>query len=370
VTRPTLLSDCDGAILRTLTVLPATLIERDPVLARALVAAARGRITIVTHAGAAGAVGRMSGAADTEMITVPDGTPLSHWAQDALLAFDDPGGVLLAPTQPSRSRGPARMLFERLAEAGFRVRSPEGIPARGGNLLAGGDRLLIGADEWRRWIEDGRLPAAFVAAAIDAARVPLVLHGGSGLSPGPSHIFAGPDGAEWTENTAPGVVERDSLQAIAHVDLAVTLLGAGPDGRPRAVVGDPRFAASLTGVAVSDGRGAGFDRIAAALGDAGFDVSRCPLPLLPEDDPARRRRTWSFLPYTNALVERTSANTVVRMPVWERFGGLDLAAVDRAAIRCFEAAGASVVPVAGLASLARGGGGLRCALKVVERGPG
>jgi hypothetical protein len=369
IPRPVLLSDCDGAIRHVVAVLPRSIVEGDRDLAAALVAATPGRLTLVTHAAAAAAAAALTRGRQAEILAVSDAAALGPWAQDALLAYDDPGGPRLAPTAPKGSRAPARVLFERLDAAGFAARTDEGLPARGGNLLAGGDRVLVGADEWRRWTGTADAPAAFFADEIDAIRAPLVVSGGSGLSPGPSRGFTGPDGTEWTENTAPGIVERGSLQPIAHVDLAVTLLGSGPDGRPRAVVGDLRLAAGLTGIAPPPGRAEGFDRIAAALHDQGFEVARCPLPLVPVDDAARRRRTWAFLPYPNALVERCGGALTVRLPVFGTLAGHDLAAADSAAVACFEAFGATVVPLPGLGPPALRGGGPRCALKVVERGP-
>jgi hypothetical protein len=363
-----LLSDRDGRITTVLACLPARLVEDEPSLAAALLAAPPGRLVVVTHERAVAAVRRLAVGRLLDLVACPDGTALTVWTQDALIAYDRPGGPLLGSAQRAGSPAPARALFDALARTGFATRD-DAVPVRCGNLLTAGPVVVIGADEWRRWSEETDSASTLFARHLDAGRSPVVVGGGAGLSPGPARLVRGPDGRDWLQDSAPGIVERDSLQAIAHVDLAVTLVGPDRHGRQQAVVGDPRRAATLAGTMAPEDRCAGFDRIADELSAAGFAVTRCPLPLVAEDDPARRRRALHFLPYSNALVETTKAGPRVHMPVWENFAGVDLTAVDRDAADTFRQLGTDVVPVRGLGPLARRGGALRCALKVLERGP-
>jgi hypothetical protein len=350
-----LLSDCEGPITTVLACLPAPMVDEEPALAAALLAAPPGDLIVVTHERAVAAVRGLAAGRTVDLVACPNGTPLTVWTQDALVAFDHPGGPLVGWSRRAGPRPPALALFECLAATGMPVRN-EALPVRCGNLLVAGSTVLVGADEWRRWSEETGNAGVYYGGRLDSGREPVVIGGGTGLSPGPARLVRGPDGCDWLEDSAPGVVERHSL---------------GPDrhGQQQAVVGDPRLAAELVGTLAPEDRCAGFDRIARDLAGASFAVTRCPLPLVPEEDPARRRRTWHFLPYPNALVDKTGTGTRVHMPVWESFAGIDLTTVDRCAADAFRQLGADVVPVRGLGPLARRGGALRCALKVLERGP-
>jgi hypothetical protein len=98
-----LLSDCDGHIATVLACLPAPVVDEEPTLAAALLAAPPGRLLVVTHERAVPAVSGLAAGRTVDLVVCPDETPLTVWTQDALVAFDHPAGPLIGR---SRRVGP------------------------------------------------------------------------------------------------------------------------------------------------------------------------------------------------------------------------------------------------------------------------
>ncbi|HUG61651.1 MAG TPA: hypothetical protein VMP03_07390 [Methylomirabilota bacterium] len=371
-----LIPSVEGAIDTLLLCLPAALVAGDAPIAEALLTtvAPNAHRIVVTHARAARTVSEIGAGNRMTILSCPDDTPLSVWSQDALISYSGPDDITLAPSAPAATGTPARRLFQRLADAGVASIHGEGLPARAGNLLVGDDFVLVGADEWRRWAAAGPgdngddAALAFFQTRIDAHRRPVVVGCGSGRSPGPSRRFKGPDGQRWRENREPGVVERGSLQPAYHTDLYATLAGRSEAGRSRVVVGDLTAAARSCGSAAPPDRAAEFDAVAAFLDTAGFDVTRCPLALIARDDPEHRQRHWFFASWNNALVEDAGrGGRRVFLPVYGDLGSIDLTAADECACAAWTSFGYQVVAIPGLHGLARMGGGLHCAAKVLRR---
>lgn len=281
----------------------------------------------------------------------PGDLSFSHWTQDAGIAVEEGGKPTLLISRlfdRAQDAEAARLLAE---AAGVGVIATD-LALDGGNILPVGDDILIGADTLG--LNAGALPG------LDAGRVVAL---GCGVGAHAETVSAAhlPDG--WRETRRVGVPEG-SAQPLFHIDLFVA-----PAGGQRVLVGCPRLGAEVLGLPLLDHADADrFDRVAATLTEAGYEVHRNPQPLIWMDDAGARLRTWYHLPVNNVLAEDCGPDhrrvwlPHFAEPPWEA-----LAAIDRANADLWRRLGFEVHPVPGLLALAENRGALRCLCKVVER---
>lgn len=233
----------------------------------------------------------------------------------------------------------------------------------GGNIIAAGNWLLIGADI----VTQTSCDPAKLARLIDPTRQPVVLSTKTPVEP---------EVTEPTDRPAPGWTHtlrwklgQVSRQPMFHIDLFVAPAGTADDGSPRFLVGCPRQAAEIIGHplwphAMADQ----FDEIATQLTDAGADVIRNPLPLIWKDHLENRHRTWFHLPVNNVLVEDLGpGGRTVWLPGFASPAWSELAEIDNQNAAIWSMLGYSVIRIPGMMPLAENLGSLRCMAKVIAR---
>lgn len=370
---PSLLSSVSGATSELLFSWPAGLLAADPSLPSVLFAAVPpdALTHVVTHARQQVAVenaARDAGRDQIRLHLVPDASPLSEWPQDAGLVLDR-GGVL-----PRRTGVPGRAVLAdaMLTAAGRGETPPVPVPA-GGNLLVGETVVLIGDDDWRVFASGcaamGLSASDGFTRWIDARRRPVPVGIDLPADAGRIRRFRGPDGRPWREASWPGLAGPATRQPLYHLDLFVALAGRAAPGEPeRAIVGDPAAAAGLGAAPADPARRAAFDTVAEQLATAGFAVHRVPLPLVPDDRPSGRERRWLHPSPLNGWVEGAGSPAArVTLPTY----GDDraLAAATEVAEDLWRSLGFAVRRTGDLRSLARRGGGLNCASRILARVP-
>jgi len=343
----TLLPGSSGSIERLLLVCPAFAV-RDFSLSFLNFIARRppAQLTVVVHESAAATVRSWLAGLEATIIEAPDDASLSMWAQDAFLVTES--GLLVKPETYGDVQD--QVIADILGLP--TVTAP--LQFQGGNVLAGDDFVLVGADcarksgagfcdAFRRHIDSRR------EIHVLGSRVPIPLQ---------SERTGILDGVKWREIRYYKSL-KGTEQPIFHLDLFVTLLG----GR-RLLVGDPALAATLLGHdpyphALQEA----FDDTAEQLRDLGFEVTRNPLPLVYMDEPEERLRTWYFASSNNALV----SGKTVWLPKFGYAGWATLAATDEANSQIWTELGFNVVYIDGCRALAENLGGIHCLAKCLER---
>lgn len=285
----------------------------------------------------------------------PDSLNFSHWAQDAFTAATDENGAPLLLTSSEFARYQDLEAARLLADAADVSTVEIATPLDGGNILAVGDRLLIGAD-LAGHMEDG-------FPALDDRRPTPV----GCTDPAPasetrpsSHL---PDG--WREIIR-SAIPAGSRQPLFHIDLFVA-----PAGDNRFLVGCPRLGAEALGLDLLDHADADrFDAAAARLSADGAEVIRNPQPLIWFDDPESRTRSWLHLPVNNVIAEDGGpGRRTVWLPSFAQDHWRPLQAIDRANAAIWRDLGFDVRLVPDLMELAENRGALNCMCKVVSRSP-
>lgn len=366
-----LIPSATGLISRLLLTVPRWATHHASRVCRDVLAASPGntRFLILCHRAVEPAVHEWvdaAGATDrAEFILASDDMDFSIWAQDAFLAARcnaETGArtCLLTPTAFDRRQdGAVAALLER--EAGL---AREALDARfeGGNILAGDDVLLVGADDVDRNAGDS---AGFAAMAGGRP-----VHVVASRHPVPEETTLGFEiaGEAWQ-----AVVHRanksGTRQPLFHIDMFLTLAGRGADGRQRVFVGDIALAARTLGNSrVPEAIQTALDDIAAQLLALDFDVIRNPLPMVYCDQPERRLREWYFASSNNALVQDCAdGERIVLLPAYGHGNWPELAATDEANAALWRELGFDVRRIGGCQALAENLGGLHCIAKVLER---
>ncbi|MDY0872692.1 hypothetical protein [Dongia rigui] len=269
------------------------------------------------------------------------------WSQDPwMLADQDGRWIIQYPTNTDR---PGRQAKWFAAAHVLDLQRPL-LHLAGGNTLTGPDFRILGAAsvEMTKRVGIGGLSWADALARHQA------------LDPRPLSIFG---------FALPGLTTgpADLRQQPSHLDLVLSLTGlADADGRPLLLLADPR-----SGHAIDAPRTPGWaDQLDAArcrLEADGFAVRRNPVPYVahPQWSPNPNLR-----PYNNILLENVTRPGRSRPLVWlPQYGDEEpqLTGFDAANRGLWQDLGFDPVPVFGFSALARAGGGVRCASKVLKR---
>ena len=294
------------------------------------------------------------------LVTAPEDLSFSLWTQDMFLAQER--GTLLTP--PRFERYQDLEAAEALARGADRASYPSRVYFEGGNVIAAGDVLLIGADTLAQ--NGGKLPG--LARELDPTRQPVVL---GCADPVPAETTRPTDRPEpgWHE-TVHWKVSEGSRQPLFHLDLFIAPAGVAETGRPRFLVGCARRGAALIDQPLrAEAMADQLDEIADQLEARGAHVVRNPMPLIWKDQPEERQRTWFHLPVNNVLAENRGADgCTIWMPCFASEAWPELAAVDDTNAAIWALMGYSVVRVPGLMALAENLGALHCMAKIVARG--
>lgn len=300
----------------------------------------------------------------TELIPLAGNDSVSHpWLQDMLhVGRNDRDGYASAEFVLAAEKAVGVSLAEHLGAA---TRYSD-VALAGGNQLVGPDFRLVGhsslqddsgigrnaaipSQRWRK-VEalDGRSVFSFGYRPEDLGTIP------ASLNPSATPIC----GAE--------IAGERMHQCGFHVDQFVSVTGLRSGGRPLLLVADPVAHGGCNARAATDLKRK-LDASALSLVRQGFAIERNPIPVSPAID------TNKCLPrlYNNVLLENVTRSGQKRPFVWiPHFG-------DREALEEFDAMnrkiwdrfGFQAIGVAGWSHLSSRNGALRCATKIINRGP-
>lgn len=166
--------------------------------------------------------------------------------------------------------------------------------------------------------------------------------------------------------SVPAIGSEKMHQCGFHIDQFVSVTGLKRDGRPLLLVADPAALQGCDARAATDLKRK-LDASALSLARQGFSILRNPIPVLPAID------TNKCLPrlYNNVFLENVTRSGQKRPFVWiPHFGDTEaLQGFDGENRQIWEKLGFHVVGVTGWSHLASRNGALRCATKVINRGP-
>ena len=177
------------------------------------------------------------------------------------------------------------------------------------------------------------------------------------------------DGQPWKE-VLYGGNRSGTVQPLFHIDMFITLVGRGPGGQFKVLVGDPAMASEILGQQPSStAMQEVFDNIASGLGNAGFEVRRNPLPMAFEDDASRRERFWYFATSNNCLVQNSQTDgLIVWLPTYGYGAWTSLAATDEVNRQIWEDLGFEVRQLGDFHPFAANLGAVHCIKKYLARG--
>ncbi len=354
---------------------------------------------------------------DVAWVPLPDYVQLTDWAEDAYVALHDGvdrTGWLMEPW--SFGRGGDALIADAVEEHTDLRASGAPLVFQGGNCLVGPDLWLLGKDYFADTVAlltgprppvevpPGTEPAAFARDLftdyVDAARrlvvvgtrKPIPLRDLVGTREGDDYYLDLPSGG------------AGAFQPIFHIDMFVTLVGPGEDGRMTALVGSPRQADRLLGTASPFALHDVYDNLAAALRRAGLSVHRNPLvhrPTVSQVLPLARLkdlatgpggedladavddlaavgavdttpvhvREWHHVTWNNCLVEDSaSVGRHVYLPTYGHGDDADLAVLDSHMADLWDDLGFTVHALADFGPFARRQGVVHCIKKYVDRG--
>lgn len=334
--------------------------------------------TVLMEAGAAPHVEawrrRLQDGSNVACITMPADKSLTVWARDpALAAVSADGRPFLLTTDAFDRRDDQAAPGQVAAALGLRTVAA-GAALEGGDILIDDDGLLVGHDTLARMSgeSDAARTRAFTAALARAEPNPRTIRAISSPFPVEPETDRQIElaGEAWTEITGfhakPG-----TKQPIFHIDMFLTLTGVRQRGRPVVLVGDPSLAAALLGRRPHPAAGVRhFDAIAAQLAGWGYAVIRNPMPHIPMDVVAEKRRIWRFAPTNNVLIQKDAERgDIVWAPAFGHDHWPELAAVDDAMAEIWRDLGFEVRFTPKGLYLAENLGGLHCFANVLERRP-
>lgn len=232
-------------------------------------------------------------------------------------------------------------------------------PLEGGNVLVDDDTWFIGYESierasWAAIATSVSLPRVLTAAAkatyvnFETTRKPIVI------------------------STAehPRIAGRASGQSqpIFHIDVFLSLAGAGTKEKRRVLVGSNRMAVDLLGddyASPDPGLDPELDAIVEDLETHGFEVDRLPLPVVRRsEDPSQ----FYFATYNNVLVQ--DAPPLVIMPTYGEDGPFEaLKQTDDLCARIWADLGFEVHRTASCHVFARDCGSVACLTQPLRRGP-
>jgi hypothetical protein len=424
LTDPRLHSTWQGRIEQILFAFPAGAVE-DPesvTAYRSVIGALRpGTEFVVVHSASAREVVEewFRAAGHTDAVTfvpLPDYVSFTDWAEAAYVALADAIDDTRYLMEPWEFQRAGDALIADAVEEYTDIRASQApLIFQGGNCLIGDDFWFLGTDYYADSIallQRGRAPVSLPDGADVDAAVRQLFHdyveAGRRLTLiGTSKPIAVPDyrgrreGDEYFLDLPSG--GTGAFQPIFHIDMFVTLVGR-EDDRFVVLVGDPSQADDLLGTTSPYGLADVYDRIAATLSAAGFDVRRN--PLVHRSTPAQTLsmaelrtiadrekdaaliqavrelaaagardstpvtvRDWHHITWNNCLVENsTGEGRHVYLPTFGHGTESDLAAVDQFMVELWQGLGFEVHQLADFNSFARRQGVVHCIKKYLRRG--
>lgn len=315
----------------------------------------------------------------SQVIEVPDTVRFSVWAEDAYAVTQNNGtdrSYLVEPASfPRLEDALIADIISTQTDLGHYHAS---LYFQGGNILIGDDFWMIGADYPNKSLkigiispEPGELKLEAVkrlyGRSLDKNKKMIIL--GSSL-PVPSHqerpITI--NGQNWIEEIYTGN-KTGTSQPMFHIDMFVTLAGRNSSGQPIILVGDPKMASTILGEPVEKHAMEHiYNDIAKNLANQGFEVIRNPLPLIYQDNPKEKIRSWYFATANNALVEISDANKEVWFPTYGYGPWSNLVATDQANKKIWEDLGFKVNMLGDFHPFAYNLGAAHCITKFIKRG--
>ncbi len=315
------------------------------------------------------------------VVEAPNTMQFTVWAEDAYAAIRDTAG-----TPPTNTHLVEPATFRRAHDALIADEMARGTALnqyqvqlyfQGGNILIGDDFWLLGMDYAINSLEYGyvvpeanetKLEAIERAygQALDHSKK-LILIGSSLTVPAQEEIPIVINNEPWIERVYAGNAPG-TTQPLFHIDMFVTLLGRNSAGKQMALVGDPKTAADIIGMPLSPYMMQPvFDDIAAKLTAIGVEVERNPLPLIYQDEPAKRRRYWYFATSNNALVQTIDGDRHVWLPTYGYGAWPELADTDAVNYQIWQSHGYTVHQLGDFHPFAFNLGAAHCITKYLGR---
>ncbi|MEJ8757274.1 hypothetical protein WG947_09725 [Pontibacter sp. H259] len=304
---------------------------------------------------------------------VPQYYEITIWAEDGfeLVKEESTGEIFLMQPHSHRRTSDGNIGY-RISKAYDWKLAKVPLYFEGGNLLAGDDFILLGADhavetyhDWSGNLMDtdqdiSKSIANEYKRYLDKNRKVYFIGCQMQLPPQHERNFK-LNGEDWKEQIF--MKNREgAVQPIFHIDMFITLAGRNPNGNYQLVVGDPRMAATILNhhhdkLFLPDA----FDEIAETLSRLGFEVIRNPLPLVYVDDPKQKLRKWYFASYNNALIEiKSETEKTIWLPTYGYGTWTELQATDKENQRIWQQLGFRVIPLADFHPFAENAGSVHC----------
>ena len=317
------------------------------------------------------------------IVEAPPTMTFTVWAEDAYAAIRDvAGGITSAASrylvEPAVfRRADDALIADEMARNTSLSQSQVKLYFQGGNILVGDDFWLLGMDYAINSLNLGYVvpqPSEGKLAAIERAYGQALDHsrklhviGSSVTVPHQQQVPIVINNEPWFEEVYVGNAQG-TTQPLFHIDMFITLAGRSDDGKQIVVVGDPQAAADLLNTPLSRyAMQPIFNNIATKLTAAGFEVVRNPLPLVYQDEPARKIRRWYFATANNALVQTAEKDRRVWLPTYGHGDWRELAATDRANADIWRHLGYSVHSLGDFHPFARNLGAVHCISKYLGR---
>lgn len=384
--RPKLISSFQGSIDRVLFSFPSWAVEGDlaPAYRSVIKALRHGTdFIVVHHASIRERVAQWFAEAghdkeNVTLISMPDYVSLTDWAEDAYVSLTDESdgsGYLMEPWEFKRA-GDA--LIADAVEDHTDVKASQApLIFQGGNCLIGTDFWFLGRDYFADTLAllnaarapvkapEGQSSDAFArelfSKYVDAARKVILI---GTKKPIPIREYVGTkSGSDYLLDVPAG--GAGTFQPIFHIDMFISLVGPGADGKFCVLVGSPALGDQLLGTSSPFSLPEVYDEIAQSLASQGFSVMRNPLvhrstltkqtlklsklkemsgqpgnealsPAVKElaaagakDGTDIRVRDWHHITWNNCLVENSAKNgRNVYLPTFGYGSNSDLKAID------------------------------------------
>lgn len=312
-----------------------------------------------------------------EIVTAPDYLRYTVWAEDAYCMCEDLSDNETYFVEPATfKRADDAYIADTVAPASDLEHTQVQLYFQGGNVLIGDDFWFIGADYPAESLRLGLVKPRgdeTEAEAIHRAygnametKRKLIVVGSRVPVPSMAKRPIVVNGQQWEEILYFGN-KSGTVQPLFHIDMFITLVGRGEDGKYTVLVADPGMAADILGEQVPDGAmQTVFNDIAAGLATLGFNVIRNPIPMAYDDDVRERLRYWYFATANNVIVQDDPKR--VWIPSYGHEQWSKLSATDDANRNIWQGLGYSVEMLADFHPFAANLGAAHCITKYLQRG--
>ena len=422
---PRLVSSYDGRIDQVLLCFPAWTLEDAAISAgyRSVIAALRpGTRFVVVHSEGTGETildwfveaGHPADAVD--LVPLPSYVSFTDWAEDGYVALVDEADASTYLMEPWEFPRAGDALIADAVSDSLPIRTQQApLIFQGGNCLVGDEFWLLGRDYFADTLtllgadrppvvgpDTVSLPdfaTQLFTDYVDRARR-LILVGTTREIPLRDFRGLREGGRYFLDIATDGA---GTFQPIFHIDMLITLLGAGTDGTFEVMVGDPSLADDILGVQSPWSLPSVYDAIASDLADEGFTVHRNPLvhwptvtqeltlaqlveiagrpnnealvPAVGElrqagatDDTEVAVRTWHHITWNNCLVENSDdVGRHVYMPTFGHGEMASLAVIDDRMEQIWGERGFEVHRLADFNAFAERQGVVHCIKKYLRR---